>query len=194
MRKDFWLFILVLAIAIPYFWLKFRPEPNINDIFKPVHINMDPDGSIHRRYVLYYIIDSLLGEQNCRSAESKIDSALYIDSIDNRLIDLKGQSLMCKGNNRESLKWFNKAIDKGMVPRSLGNRALAYSELKIFDSAIHDLKECANINSGYNKDLGIVYEKTKQVDSSIKYFQLYLSDHPDSIRIQQILLKLTTGG
>jgi tetratricopeptide (TPR) repeat protein len=194
MRKNIWVFILVLAIAIPYFWLKFRPKPDVNELLKPIEINMDPDGSTTRRHILVDQINSLLSNQNCDSAERKIDSALNVTPKDNMLIDLKGQSLMCRGHARESLKWFHIAVQNDKFPRSLGHRAQAYTALKMFDSATADLKECANMNYDYNKDLGFIYEKAGLRDSAIKYFKLFLTDYPDSLRIKRVMLKLTNGG
>jgi len=194
MRKNIWAFILVLAIAIPYFWLKFRPKPDVKKLLKPIEINMDPDGSITRRYILVDQINSLFAKQNCDSAEWKIDSALDVNPNDNMLIDLKGQSLMCKGQARESLKWFHIAVQNERFPRSLGHRAQAYTLLKMFDSATSDLKECAIMNYDYNKDLGFVYEKAGLPDSAIKYFQIFLTNYPDSSRIQRAMLKLKNGG
>jgi len=196
MRKNTLLFIALAIIACFYTWLKFRPSPDIKELLKPRVFNMDPDGSQGKRYTLYFQIDSLLLVKSCEEAEQKIDSALSLNEKDVRLVDFKGQVLLCKGDAKESIAWFNKAmqIDGSKFPRALGHRAEAYCYLKKFDSAIVDLKECAEINFDYTKDLGKVYEKVGQKDSAIKYYQIFLDNYPDSINVQKSLFRLKTSG
>lgn len=196
MRKNTLLFIALAIIACFYTWLKFRPSPDIKELLKPRIINIDPDGSQGKRYLLYFRIDSLLLAKSCTEAEQKIDSALNLNNKDIRLVDFKGQVLLCKGDAKNSIEWFNKAmqIDGSKFPRALGHRAEAYSYLKMLDSAIVDLKECAATNFDYTKDLGKVYEKAGQRDSAIKYYQIFLTNYPDSLNVKESLLRLKTRG
>ena len=196
MRKDLKLIILIFVIAIPYFWLKFRPRTDIKPLLKPRVINLDPDGSKAKKYILYFQIDSLLLAKNCSRAQNKVDSALDETKADIMLIDFKGQALLCNGDARGSLIWFNKAIEQEgwEYPKALGHRAQAYTAIKMFDSAISDLKECAEINYDYTKELAAVYERAGKPDSAIKYFEIFLAHYPDSLRIQNSLLKLKGSG
>src|SRR5258705_7599191 len=196
MRRDVKLIILLFAIGIPYFWLKFRPSPDTSNLLKPRVINMDPDGSVFKRYMLYAQIDSLFSAKDCSSAEHKIDSALNEAIGDVMLIDFKGQARLCNGDAHGALLWFNKAIEKEgwKYPKALGHRGNAYAAINLLDSAIIDLKECAEINSDYTKELGTVYEKAGMPDSAMKYFEIYLTHYPDSFRIQKSILKLKRSG
>ena len=72
MRKDLKLIILIFVIAIPYFWLKFRPRTDIKPLLKPRVINLDPDGSKAKKYILYFQIDSLLLAKNCSRHKIKL--------------------------------------------------------------------------------------------------------------------------
>ncbi len=196
MRKNTILFIALSIIACLYTWLKFRPSPDFKTLLKPRIINTDPDGSQARKTLLYWQLDSLLIGKKCIVAEQKIDSALNLNEKDIRLVDFKGQALLCKGDAKESIAWFNAAmqIDGSKFPRALGHRAEAYCYLRKFDSAIVDLKECAELNFDYTKDLGKVYEKVGQKDSAIKYYQIFLDNYPDSINVQKSLSRLKKSG
>ena len=157
---------------------------------------MDPDGSEGKKAMLYFQIDSLLVAKNCTAAEQEIDSALSLNDRDIQLIDFKGQVLLCKGDAKGSIEWFNKTmqIDGSKFPKALGHRAEAYSYLKKFDSAIIDLKECAATNFDYTRDLGKVYQKAGQRDSAIKYYQIFLTNYPDSLSVKKSLHQLKTSG
>jgi len=195
MHKNTILFIALSIIACLYTWLKFRPSSNIKELLNPQTFNMDPDGSQARKAILFFHIDSLLIAKDCKEAEQKTDSALSLNDKDIRLLDFKGQVLLCKGDAKESIEWFNEAmqINGSRFPRALGHRAEAYLYLKMFDSAIVDLKECADINYDYTKDLGRVYEKVGQKDSAIKYYKIFLANYPDSLKIKESLLRLKTS-
>jgi hypothetical protein len=63
----------------------------------------------------------------------------------------------------------------------------------LLDSAVTDLKECTSINSDYAKELGAVYEKIGQKDSAIKYYELFLTDYPDSLAVRKAIFNLKNG-
>ncbi len=190
MRKDIWLFIVIAAIAIPYFWLKFRPEPDFRDLIKPNGYNIKIDESYRQQIILEIQINALLSERKCDSAEQKTDTALSLYPNNDYFINLKGQSLMCKGQTQEALKWFHAAVSQNRTPLSLGNRAEAFTILKKYDSALTDLKECVFYNKDYNQNIGLIYQKKGVRDSAIYYYEVFLGYYPDSIRIQKKILKL----
>jgi len=191
-KKDTKYLILLFALAIPYFWLKFQPKPGVETLLKPTAFDMDPDGSLAKRYAFYNNIDTLLLQKECAKADLLIDSMLDQTPHDNRLVDYKGLAFLCKGDARTSISYFNNAMKREgwKYSKALANRAQAYLSLKMFDSAVMDLKECTSINYDFSKDLAIVYEQAGNIDSAIKYYDLFLSHYPDSLRIKEMANRL----
>jgi tetratricopeptide (TPR) repeat protein len=191
MRKDAITFIALAIIVCLYTWVKSRPSSDVGELLKQRRV-LYMDGSDGKRDMMYLRIDSLLIAKDCRQAEKIIDSILNISDKDIRLVDFKGLALLCKGDAKGSISWFNKAmkLEGTNFPRALGHRAEAYSSLNMFDSAIADLKECAATNYDYTKVLGKTYEKNGQKDSAVKYYQIFLDNYPESLSVKESLARL----
>lgn len=78
-------------------------------------------------------------------------------------------------------------------PKSLVNRAKAYSYLNLHDSAIMDLKNASEFNPDYYRLIADAYRKLNQNDSAIRYYELFLDNYPDSLTIAHKLSLLKNG-
>lgn len=196
MRKNSTILLVFVLTAI-FFWLKYKPNHSIEQFMdetrkqtqRDIDVSFEP---IRKRNYFIYQIDSLIQINHFQQATQKLDSALLIKNNDNLYIDFKGQIAFLQDSIRKSIYYFTEAlkIANGEYPKSLGNRAKAYTRLKIYDSAILDLRKAAGINFDYDRQLGETFQLMKANDSAIKYYNLFLQNYPDSISVLNQVTKL----
>ena len=196
MRKDLKLLIILFLLAISYAWLRYGVNDNWKaKLKKPIIINLDKDGSNYKRAHFLFEIDSLINIRDFKNATKRIDSALKENKSDYILLDSKGRLLLMEGNTRQSLPFFNAAIViEGEVPRMLEHRSNAYQQLGLYDSSILDLKKGSFWRTDFYLGIAETYEKTKRIDSAIKYYSLYFDSNPDSVKILIKVKNLRQGG
>ena len=94
MRKDLKILIVIFAIAIPYFWLKFRPRPDFRTTFskmpKEGQAKFDKATEPMRKLnLLHYHIDSFIQIGKYQEANLLIDSMLSSNPDEYLFVDYK---------------------------------------------------------------------------------------------------------
>ena len=191
MNKNTKAFFLIALLAIIYFGGKLyrplSPHQFVQEIREKAKPGFDSlNEYFYEQDYIHFRIDSLISTNSYAEALTVIENANIPASSK---LDYKGQVELKKGNIRESLIYFDSALDLSNEIYS-ANRARAYVKLKMFDSALNDYKGIAVINYNFDKQIGEIYETLNQNDSALKYYELYFKQYPDSVSVKNRIIAL----
>ncbi len=114
-------------------------------------------------------------------AGSEIKQMLERDSTNVFLHSLKGQLYDAEMKYDSAIYEYDIALYRDNIPNILDKRAATYIKMKKFDMAIRDLRNAFEQNSDFGYKFAQAFELTKQNDSALKYYNLYLEQYSDSL-------------
>ncbi len=198
-QKERITLIILFAIAVPYFWLKYQPTTDLEESIENSRrasqnlnrVLSQPRNKKNTEDSLKLLIEA----KEYQKANKLIDSMILELPKDYSLLDTKGQILLDEGKYRESIDYFTQAMKvTELESRTIrGHRAEAFTLIKQYDSAISDYKESSKLNRNYYLPLARTYEIIKADDSAIKYYRLYIALNPDSLNISKKINQLVKG-
>ena len=196
MRKNIVTIIIVILAAVVYFGTKSfilkSPNETAKDFIDEAKENFGNTPIMIGKSHIERKLDSLISSGNHKEATLILDTLDISESIK---MDYKGQIAFVRGDLRESIWYFSEAIARtGIYSNAVHHRARAYSELKIYDSAVLDYRIISAFNYDFYRPLAETFEKMNKSDSALKYYRLFLKQYPDSVSVKQAILKLENGG
>jgi tetratricopeptide (TPR) repeat protein len=195
MRRDLKILAILLVGASIYFYLKFNssrsPDDLATDMLSKARKDFGKPIHLPKQNNLDRTLDSLLSNNGYSEALQILDTASMMEEIK---LNYRGEICFKQGKLKESIEFFNKAVALGgRYSISVANRAKAYSEMQVFDSAVIDYRSISYFNYDYYRPLAETFEKKSEKDSAIKYYRMFLDRYPDSISVQHKIEILENG-
>jgi tetratricopeptide (TPR) repeat protein len=195
MKRDSKILLLLILGASIYSYLKFNTRKTSDERaieFIAEARKIGGNFTLPTQSPVIKLIDSLILYQRFSEAFLVLDTAYIMETTK---LNYKGEIFFKQGKIRESIDAFTQAINSGgEAPLYFANRAKVYVVAEKYDSAIVDYKHCASWNHDFYRPLAATFKKSKQKDSALKYFKLFLNYYPDSISVKQCIKDIENRG
>lgn len=181
-KKPTLTIILVFVAGAFWAWMHTIRPVRVQDLFRPdpkFQAQLDSMAAKNRReYGMNRNLYHLFKENKLDSVMLIVDRGLRDDPYTGNLHEYRGMVFEARGQYDSALNEYTRAgrYDK---------RAGVYVKMKKFDWAITDYYNEAQGNSTYDVPLADTYVLVNQKDSAIKYYKVYLIDHPDDTLVRQ---------
>ena len=191
MKKESKIVILLLFAGVIYFGIQSvnytTPQQKIDGLLSSARESFGDNVLFFQTPLINKKIDSLIAKEKYPEALSILDTVNISSDLK---YNYQGEILLKQGKARESIYYFNRAIELTEVSNSLKNRAAAYVELGLDDSALLDYHKLADYNYDFTRQIGDIYLKKAFKDSALKYYRLFQSHYPDSTGVTLEIMKL----
>lgn len=178
--------IINLVLAICYIFSNaacndFQSDNDIKNLTKDGQKIIDSIMSeSNKKYQPYRYADSLVNADHTLAVLVKLDSLIKLYPNDHLIYICKGDWYYKNGEYSNALNEYNNSakIAQDESPQLLDKKAKAYIELNNLAEATNCYKKAAAMNYDYYFSLAQSYELSNKIDSSIKYYSIYIKHYP----------------
>lgn len=186
-KKSTLTIILVFVAGAFWAWMHTIRSVRIQDLMAPdpkFQAGLDSMAVQNKRdYRMNRTLYHLFKENKLDSVMLTVDRGLRDDPYTGNLHEYRGMVFEARGQ-------YDSALNEYTLAGHYEERAAVYVKMKKYDWAITDYYNEAQGNSTYDVPLADTYVLAKQKDSAIKYYKVYLSDHPDDTLIRKKMAAL----
>lgn len=181
-KKPTLTIILVFVAGAFWAWMHSIRPARIQDLFGPhpeFQAQLDSMAAQNRQSTLMNRnLYRLFKENKLDSVTLIVDRGLRDEPYTGNLHEYRGMVFEARGRYDSALNEYTRA-------GRYDERAAVYVKMKKYDWAITDYYNEAQENSDYDVPLAETYLLANQKDSAIKYYKVYLSDHPDDTLVRE---------